>query len=77
MVKSIKNQTLPAKKNQRDKDAGICERENSFLFFTKIGKFMRRNLPISTIGATWRVVRGRPPPMRPEEGVWGLGRGGA
>ena len=33
MVNSIKNQTLPAKKNQRDKDAGICERENSFLFY--------------------------------------------
>ena len=31
MVKSIKNQTLPAEKNQRDKDAGICERENLVL----------------------------------------------
>ena len=32
MVKSIKNQTLPAEKKTREDGAGICERENSFLF---------------------------------------------
>ena len=43
MVKSIKNQTLPAKKKQREEDAGICERENSFLFLLTALKVYMKN----------------------------------